>query len=117
MRMFVDKGDFNLDYMDIREVSLAGLPHLSNTEDIAISIYPNPCKMGASLSVVVNGVNAPDGVLDIYDLVGNKLSTEKISFSDSQKTNADINAITKSGIYLMRFSVNNKIYWKKLSIL
>ena len=117
IRVFVDKADFNLDYIDIRDVSLAEIHHLDTTEDIAISIYPNPCKSGSSLSVSINGANVYDGVLDIYDLVGNKISTEKISFSDSQNTNADISAITKSGFYLMRFSINNKIYWKKLSIL
>jgi hypothetical protein len=117
MRLFFDKGDFNLDYLDVREVSLVGLPHLNTFENMTINIYPNPCQRSSSLNITVNGVNVTDGILEIYDLMGKNLGTEKISFSDVQKTNVDISAISKSGIYLMRFSINKKIYWKKLSIL
>jgi len=117
MRMFIEKGDLNLDYMDIREVSLVGLSHLNASENYAISIFPNPCPQGASLNITINGINAPGCTLDIYDMMGKSISTERIAFSGDQKAKSDISTITKPGIYLMRFLINNKSYWKKLSIL
>jgi beta-glucanase (GH16 family) len=117
MRMFVDKGDFNLDYLDIREVSLVGSPHLNASENMAISIYPNPCSKGSTLNISINEADVTEGIIDIYDMTGNLISNEKVSFSEYQATKSDIRAIAKPGIYLMRFLINKKIYWKKLSII
>lgn len=117
MRIFIEKGDLNLDNIDIREVSLVGLSHLDASENYAISIYPNPCPKGASLTISVNGVNVPDCTMDIYDLMGKSISTENIAFSGDLKIKSDLSSISKPGIYLMRFLINNKSYWKKLSIL
>ena len=117
MRVFFDKGDLNLDYMDIREVSLVGLPSLNAAGNIAFSIYPNPCLAGSSITISVNSENIAEGNLDIFDLLGKKVNTEKISFRGGQNIKPDISSITKPGIYTLRFSIGNKVYWKKLSIL
>jgi hypothetical protein len=117
MRVFIDKGDFNLDYMDVREVSLAGLPNLNTPGNITISIYPNPCLRGSTLNILVKGGNVPVGILDIFDQMGKSISSQEVLFSEKQISEPDMRALTKPGIYLMRFSINNKIYWKKLSIL
>lgn len=117
MRIFIEKGDFNLDNIEIREVSLVGLSTLNASGNAEFSIYPNPCLRGSSLNISVHGVGANEGILDIYDPTGKNIKTDKISFSENQKTDINISYIIKPGIYLLRLSVGNKNYWKKLSVL
>ncbi len=114
MRVFVDKGDFNLDYMDIREVSLAEIPGLNDAQSSAVNIYPNPCKSGTSVYFSISSQNISEGNVDIYNLLGKNLSTQK--FLSSQKIQLDLSAVTDPGIYLLKFFVNHKIYLKKLVI-
>lgn len=114
MKIFFDKGDFNLDYLDIKEVSLLAFPQLNAAEKPTITISPNPCKTGSPFSFTIDGHNASEATLDIFNPAGQKFSSEKIEFSPGQKTDVNTNALTQSGIYLLHFTIDKKSFWKKL---
>lgn len=117
MRMFFDKGDFNLDYINIKEVSLLGFPNSTGAAKPSVKIYPNPCKGSSFINISVKGENASDAKVDIYNLTGKNYFTGKISFPGDMKTKLDISALNVPGIYLMRLVINNNIYWQKFSLL
>jgi beta-glucanase (GH16 family) len=98
------------------EVSFLGLPQSKASEKYAMIVYPNPIKRGSSLNISVNDENAKDGILEIYNLMGEKIITEKISFPGNKKTHLDISIFEEPGVYLLRFSINKKIFWTKLSV-
>jgi hypothetical protein len=99
------------------EISLLGLPQSNESELCAVTIYPNPCIRGSSLNISIKEENSKVGIAEIYDLMGKKIITEKITLTGGQKTKLDISSLTEPGIYLLRFSINKKIFWTKLSVL
>lgn len=81
-----------------------------STEDrqvSAFSMYPNPAK-----SIVLIGSKTQSSTLDVYSVSGKLVLSKELSFGDN---NVNITSLA-SGLYLARFSAENKIETKKLVI-
>ncbi|MCC6182355.1 MAG: T9SS type A sorting domain-containing protein [Bacteroidia bacterium] len=80
--------------------------------EMDFTIYPNPNNGRYTLAVnTLENLNV-NALMEIFSLVGNKVYTQVISTSI---TNIDVSALTK-GIYMIKFSYNNKVESKKLVI-
>jgi hypothetical protein len=71
---------------------------------MTVQAYPNPVKKGERLTIVadIDGDLLEGASIDIYNIQGNKLKTEKV---EGQTTTISIPSFT--GIYLLKFKTKN----------
>lgn len=81
-----------------------GLRDIENENNI--SIYPNPAN--DIISLEINNSNNKDLTLDIYNILGKKVRTEKISNNQNQINVKDLN----NGTYILEIKTNE---WTKIN--
>jgi len=80
--------------------------------EMDFTIYPNPNNGKYTLAITTSENLIENALMEIFSLVGNKVYSQAITTSI---TNIDVSALTK-GIYMIKFSYNNKVESKKLVI-
>ncbi len=97
-----------------------GFASLSNpdvpTEYVSVSNYPNPF----NAATTINFTNPSDGVvkLDIYNLLGRKISTLiNRTLSAGEHSITWNGADYSSGIYYYKLTVGNNVYTKRMTLL
>lgn len=86
----------------------AGLKDIENENNI--SIYPNPAS--DIINLEIENSNNKNLTLDIYNILGKKLRTEKISNNQNQINVGNLN----NGTYILEIKTNESIKIKKLLI-
>ena len=86
----------------------SGTLGISEFNDVAIQLFPNP----VSESLNISGINNKT-LLELYDSLGKKLITQTINGSQS---NIDVSHLS-TGIYLLRFTQNNESIVKRVVVI
>ena len=92
----------------------AGIDYVS-AESAMESVYPNPAKGMATVVYTIN--DQADVTLDVYDLLGNRISSVLSEKQSSGKYRAEINTETlPDGIYMVNLTVNGQSHMQKLIV-
>jgi len=92
---------------------LAGVNMMQTVNGNDVNIYPNPSH--GMVNVSVNGPNAQDITMTVFDLIGNSISSQILNVNGL--TNASINLTSyPKGVYLVQLSSNTETITKKLII-
>lgn len=84
-------------------------------EDGAVTLYPNPADK--SVQIAIQSEKAKEVVVDIYDASGKKVYQSKRSLTKGVNViTIDETANWQSGIYLVSFSSEGSIQWKRLVV-
>ncbi|MBI3502593.1 MAG: T9SS type A sorting domain-containing protein [Bacteroidetes bacterium] len=102
-----------LDTTFIPTISLCPLNAAVNeftNDELRLSIYPNPCK--GNLRVTINDLRFINSELEIYNVLGGKVYSEKIINQKSLIINLDV----PNGIYFLKVNEEAKSIVKKIII-
>lgn len=79
-------------------------------------VYPNPAKENITLTITTGDDISTTGLLEISNMNGQIIKTESISIADGTM-NQEINVSDlTSGIYIIKFTTDNKQFTEQFSI-
>lgn len=119
-------GDIN-DYAQRKELLAAALnwynfnftpapdSHNTATPTATLSVWPNPAKPGAALTVRADGVSGNASVR-LFDARGRQVLKQKVSGNNAQ-TSVKINRNLPSGVYFVAWQADNVTVYKKTLII
>ncbi len=99
-------GILNTSTVDMIEIVALSPVGVENIQEEGLKIYPNPMKKGFYLET------KEKGLIQIYDLTGKSLKSQKINENEHYVDIQDI----KPGIYLLKFDTGNEKIVKKIII-
>ncbi len=79
----------------------AGLNQYANAEGLKLALYPNPFTSTVKIDITSNNsLNADKTVLNVYDVLGNLVSTEKIKLTETYSETFDFSSLA-NGSYMV----------------
>lgn len=92
-------------------VLLGGAPPPS--ENVVINVYPNPFTTSATLTFYITQPGNPR--LEIFDAAGKKVFDKEYSFGRYyQSVTIDNSSLYAKGLYVLRFTTANKVFYRKI---
>ena len=81
--------------------SVTGLNQYANFTDFNIQLYPNPFSGSVKINInATNGLNENETVINVYDILGNIVRTEKIKLTENFSKTYDFSSLS-NGTYIV----------------